>query len=553
VTSSRASEVDRRRRRPRVERVSPEGDLLEGLLAMLDVVDSGMARQFRADPIGFFRRILGVVPWARQAEIIEAIWEHDRVACKSGHKVSKSNTAAGVALGFYSSFDDARVIMSSTTSRQVDQILWREVKMLRARGGRCVECKEAGRDERPCPHSALIEGDIGELARTGLKSADFREIVGFTAKEGEAVAGISGRRLLYIVDEASGVPDEIFEAIEGNRAGGAKILLLGNPTRTQGYFFDAFHEKKAFWHCITISSEESPNVVEGREVIPGLATREWIEEKKEEWGEDSPLYRVRVKGEFATREDGRIFSIHAIEQAEQLWHDKSIAVAGRLFLGVDPAGATGTGDESAFAARRGKKVLELVTKRGLTEEGHLVWIVGMLTRLRQPREIPVVVVDREGGIGSKLAVLLRSYADEHKTSLVLVSVRASDRAVRQPVVYDRMRDELAANLEAWFRDGGAIPEDTRLEGELHELEWEPQANGRVKITRKTQLRKALGRSPDRYDAVALCAWEPLSLSDESPVDDAGAPQRRGPRADDGGGGGGGSEIDPYGTGIDPYG
>jgi hypothetical protein len=74
-----------------------------------------------------------------------------------------------------------------------------------------------------------------------------------------------------------------------------------------------------------------------------------------------------------------------------------------------------------------------------------------------------------------------------------------------------MRDELAANLESWFRDGGAIVEDTRLAHELHALEWKEATNGRLKLTPKDQLRKALGRSPDRYDALALSAWEPLSL------------------------------------------
>ena len=54
-------------------------------------------------------------------------------------------------------------------------------------------------------------------------------------------------------------------------------------------------------------------------MIPGLAGREWIEEKREEWGEDSPLYLVRVKGEFAVAEDGKIFSIHAIAEAEKRW------------------------------------------------------------------------------------------------------------------------------------------------------------------------------------------------------------------------------------------
>lgn len=470
---------------------------------------------YRVNPVGFFRDVLGVEPWSKQIEIIEAIRDHPRVAVRAGHKVSKSHTIAGAALWFYCSFDDARAVMTSTTSRQVDQILWRELRMMRARGGRCVACKIADPDglviTRPCEHSALIDGEQGELARTGLKSRDFREIVGFTAREAEAVAGISGRNLLYLPDEASGIPDDIFEAIEGNRAGGARIAMFSNPTRNEGEFYEAFHGKKSFYHCITVSSEESPNVVQGREVIPGLATREWIDEKRLEWGESSPMYTIRIKGVHAIAEAGRIFSIHAITLAEQRHADTSDA--GRLFFGLDPAGESGSGDETVFSARRGFKQLLLRAHLGLNEEQHLSQLLMYIAQLKIQRETPVVVLDREGSIGSKLHTLLRNYAETNPQTFELVAVRASDKAVRQPQIYDRMRDELAANLEQWFREGGAILEDTKLERELHVFEWRQFANGRFKITPKDIVRKAIGRSPDRYDALALSCWEPLSLRD----------------------------------------
>ena len=471
--------------------------------------------KYQLDPVAFFRDILGQQPWARQVELLEAVRDHKRVAVCSGHKVGKSNSAAGIALWFYASFPDARVVMTSTTSRQVDQILWRELRMMRARGGRCVDCKrEDPRGvtiPRPCPHSAEIEGDQGELARTGLKSPDFREIVGFTAREAEAVAGISGPQLLYIVDEASGVDDQIFEAIEGNRAGGARIVLLSNGTRNEGEFYAAFTSKSNYYHTLRISSEESPNVVEGREVIPGLASLEWIEEKRLEWGEESPLYKVRVKGLHAELEDAKIFSIHAIEMAERRWSDTP--EAGRLFVGLDPAGESGLGDDSCMSARRGLKQLCLETQRGLNDDRHLVHLLLFLDRFRLPREVPVVVLDREGSIGSSLWGLLRHYSELHPQAFEIVAVRSSDRAIRRPQVYDRVRDELAANLENWFRDGGAILEDVKLANELHALEWKQAVNGRLKLTPKDALRKLLGRSPDRYDATALSVWEPLSLTD----------------------------------------
>lgn len=482
---------------------------------------------FQAQPLMFARNVLGVVPWSRQAEIIEAVRDHDRVAVVSGHKIGKSTCAAILALWFYASWPDARVVMTSTTSRQVDQILWRELRMLRARSGRCVDCKIEDPHGLvipvPCEHSAVLDGDQGELARTGLKSrGDFREIVGFTAREAEAVAGISGRHLLYLVDEGSGVPDVIFEAIEGNRAGGAKIVIFGNGTRNSGTFFDAFHSKSRHWKTLRVSSEETPNVVNGTVDFPGLATREWVQEKKDEWGDGSPIYLVRVKGGFATAEEGQIFSIHAVAESQSRW--EITPEAGRLFIGIDPAGEAGTGDDTAIVARRGLRMLHLRRKLGLDENGITVEALDVLSAYTLPRETPVLVVDREGPIGSKLMIALNEYLTAHPGAFELCSARVSDRAIRKPLMYDRMRDELTANLASWVRDGGAILEDAKLEAELNAMRWDQQVNGKYKVTPKRILRKILGRSPDTYDALALAVWEPLSLSDAATADAVETPQ-----------------------------
>lgn len=472
--------------------------------------------KYQRDPVRFFRDVLGFEPWSKQIEIIEAVRDHQRVAICSGHKIGKSACIAGLALWYYCSFPDARVIMSSTTSRQVDQILWRELRMMRARSGRCLSCIATDPDGqvivRPCPHSALIEGEQGELARTGLK-CDFREIVGFTAREPEAIAGISGRNLLYLIDEASGVPDPIFEALEGNRAGGARLAMMSNGTKNEGEFFAAFTTKAHLYFTLRISSEESPNVVHNRVLIPGLATAEWIAEKRLEWGVESPLYLVRVKGQHALHEEGRIFSLAKIAEAELRWHETP--ETGRLFIGIDPAGESGSGDETVFCARRGLRMLSLTPFLGLTAEMHLVHLLHMLKRpLLLPRERAVVVIDGDGSVGSRLAGALRNYLDEHDGAFELVVVRGGERPrgdARR--VYDRQRDQLAANLDTWFKDGGAIIEDTKLERELHSLEWHENVNARLKVTAKDELRKLLGRSPDRYDALALSVFEPGSLDD----------------------------------------
>src|SRR5579859_2959380 len=398
--------------------------------------------KYRDDPVAFGREVLGVEPWAKQIELLEAVRSCDRVAVAAGHKVSKSHTAAWIAAWYYCSFPDARVVLSSSTSRQVDQILWRELRMMLARSGRCVACRSNPRAPRPCPHSALVDGDMHELARSGLKAVDFREITGFTAREAEAVAGVSGKNLLYIVDEASGVDDLIFEAIEGNRAGGARIVLFSNPTQTSGEFFEAFHAKSKFYKTLSISSEDSPNVIEGRDIIPGLATRAWVEEKKQEWGPESALFKIRVKGQFVLDETGRVLSVHDIAEAEKRWAET--AAEGRLQIGIDPAGPATGGDETAMAPRRGQKVLSVLTWSGLDEAGILVNLLGVIKEHRVGGEVPIVLLDREGPVGWKVYKYLRDYAESHHGSFIVVGIRASDGARREPLNYGRTRDELWA-------------------------------------------------------------------------------------------------------------
>ena len=529
-----------RQRKERRKRQTFESSFLFELLAQYAEATTLTfpSPKYRKDPVGYFREILGVEPWSKQIEILEAVRDHDRVAVKSGHKVSKSHSAAGLALWFRSSFGpDSQVIMTSTTARQVNAILWRELRMMRARSGRCLECKaedeERGRPgPRPCPHSASILGQLAERAQAGLKCAkgneqtDFRTITGFTAREKEAVAGTSGTNLFYIVDEASGVHEEIFEAIEGNRAGGARVVLFSNPTRTVGEFFDAFHRKKEFYRCVTVSSEESPNVVQGRVVIPGLATRGYIEEKRREWGEDSPLYMVRVLGEFALNEDGRLFSIAAITEAEERWRDAfepdeegvirldffdPTDCPERLVVGLDPAGPTGKGDETMFCPRRGLHAHALLPYRGLDEQGHIAAFMGILREYGRPGECPILVYDRDG-VGSGLAGAFREHLSRHPGMYKVISVRPSDRASFEPLMWDRQRDALVGRACAWMREGGCFPPDPKLAAELHFFETIEQASGRMKVTPKADFRRAppsgLNRSPDRADALCLSIFVP---------------------------------------------
>ena len=498
----------------------------------LHPIDSAreLVSRYRADPAGFCREVLGFEPWSRQCEIIEAPCRFKRVSVVSGHKVGKSTALAAIALWFYCSFPGARVVITATTDRQVNGIIWREVRRL--------------------VRNALIPipGVLHTMAHSGLKDdADFSEIVGYTAKDAEAIAGVSAGYLLYLVDEASGVAQHIFDAIEGNRAvGQAWIFLISNPTQAVGEFYDSHHSKAldtsdpeaTGYYTIHIDSRESPNVTgEWRtllewdrkaeqwrtrtEPVPGLADPGWCAEKLREWGPESPLFLVRVAGKFVAAEESRAFAVGLISEAHERW--PATDPTGRLWIGDDPAGEGNGGDEHGFCARRGCKVLELRARRGLTATGNLAELLDLINAWPAgPREaLPVVVLDSEGEVGWRVYCVLKEHAASPGARFVLARVRTSENPKRRPQDYQSLRDEIAGNARDWLREGGALPENAKLEKDLAAYRFDAGTKGRLKLNSKDEMRELLGRSPDLGDAFMLSCWEPRSLRTE---DGAEAPR-----------------------------
>lgn len=453
---------------------------------------------YSGDPVGFQRAVLGYEPVEAQVEVLEALEAVDRVAVPSARAMGKSRLDAGKALHFAcTQGPHACVVLLAPTFRQIQVILWEELRHLY--------------------YGAKIPlgGTCAQLASTGLRLADGSRIFGITGDRPEALQGIRSPRMLVICDEASGIPESTFEALEGNLAGGGKWLLTGNPTRATGYFREAC--RSGSFRVVHIPASRSPNVISGETLVPGIATREWVEERAREWGEDSPLFKIHVLGQFVELAEGRLFSEELIASAMDRWTETP--GGGRLVIGVDPAGESGAGDESAFAGRAGKKVLDLYARRGLTPDGHVVEVLGFMRKLlgtghRSDANRPLVVVDRDGYVGAKVYAALAGYQSQHEQEFELRGVRGGERAKRRPLEINMVRDEVWLALLEWMRDGGAIPEDIKLQRELAAVKLERHISGRTKVTGKDDLRKELGRSPDRADAVALCVCIEPAAADE---------------------------------------
>jgi hypothetical protein len=326
--------------------------------------------------------------------------------------------------------------------------------------------------------------------------------------------------MLIIADEASAIPDSTFEAIEGNLAGGGRMVMISNPSRRIGKFFRTFHSSDTTWKTFSISAFESPNVTHTEPSVPGLATSEWIEQVRQEYGENSAQYKIRVLGKFASLEEGLLFSESRIAQAELLHSQQSDNdySAHRLIVGLDPAGDSGVGDETMFCLRRGNRVLALVGALGLTPGEHIDKLEELLEHYYQPHDsqletLPVVLSDANGKIGADVRVELQLRLRVKKFCKYLpVSASDKPRLEADSKNFDRVRDLLGHRLHEAFKNGLTLPTDEMLREELQQYELKDSANGKAKLTPKDAIRKQLGRSPDRADSLMLCTfWNSESI------------------------------------------
>ena len=173
-------------------------------------------RQIRDKPIDFATNVLGVRPWTNQAEILESLSSHDQVAVRSCNGAGKTFTAAVVILWWLMSYDHAVVITTAPSERQVREILWREIRRL---------------------YMPLRDIIGGKLTRARLEVSPTRFAYGFSTNTEDRFQGFHGSNILVIVDEASGVDEFIYNAIDGvTTAKNSKLLLIANRTDTPGRF-----------------------------------------------------------------------------------------------------------------------------------------------------------------------------------------------------------------------------------------------------------------------------------------------------------------------------
>ena len=260
---------------------------------LLTIEDQDLClKEWEENPLKWHESLFDNILWAKQKEVLESIRDNKKTAVKSGNTCGKTYIAAEAAVHFLLTHHPSKVVTTAPTFLQVEEILWKEIAGLVHRSKMPIDC---------------------ELLKTELKFSDDWFAIGISTNEVNRFQGIHSPYLLVIIDEALGVAPEIWEAIEGLHP--YRVLAIGNPLESAGNFYNCF--SSPLWHKITISCEDCVQWQRDNQVIPGLVTQEWIDERVDEWGRGSALFQARVLGEFPTESPDTLISRAWVERARR--------------------------------------------------------------------------------------------------------------------------------------------------------------------------------------------------------------------------------------------
>lgn len=465
----------------------PRPDLRTAAAAELEIRRRHAARARAAinDLPAFAERVLGLTPWSRATEVLRSIQHRRRTAVKAGRKVTKSS--ALVAAATWWAYRGGKVLMTSSSYAQIEDVLWAELRRVIRLSGLRVK--------------------IPLAPETGVRFPSGGSITGRSVAQRENMQGYSGHDALYVIDEASGIERAIFEAIEGNVAGGGTIVMAGNPTRLVGPFYDAFHGQAKAWHTITISSRESPNVT-GEANIPGLATPDWIALMEATHGPDSEFVAVHVDGRFPTSASTAVIALDLVLAAvDRHAANPTPDRPARLSFGIDVA-RTGE-DATVVYPVRGHRALTPHARHGLDSYGVAAFVLEVARATMTSAERSAVARGAEPphanidviGIGAgAYDVLARTAGGLLDVRPVNVAESATDPTCRL------LRDQLWFGVRDWLRDGGELPDHEATREELIAPTFSFDPRGRYRVTSKDDLKETLGRSPDHADALGLAVY-----------------------------------------------
>lgn len=258
--------------------------------------------KYRNDPLRWIHDYIPLKDglWEKQEEIISSVFEHTYTAVRSGHSIGKTFASALCVLAFLCTQIPSKVITTAPTFKQVEKILWRDVRRL-------WQMRKSGGPKGITGRLLNIELKLDEdWFALGLHPAEY---------DVEAFQGFHSENILIILDESPGIGEELYGACDSLMSSdNAHLLQIGNPTISAGHFFNAFKEK-SIYNTLHVSCLDSPNLMGKGTVRPYLVTQKWVDDMRTKWGEKSDFWITKVLGNFPSGEETSFAPLEWIEQA----------------------------------------------------------------------------------------------------------------------------------------------------------------------------------------------------------------------------------------------
>lgn len=424
---------------------------------------------YREDPVRFVREMLGAEPFDYQCEFLEALSKGTRkMSVKSGHGTGKSTTASWAMLWFLLLRFPNKVVVTAPTSSQLFDAMFAELK-------RWI-------NELPPELQQLLNVKSDRVELVSAPSEAFISCRTARAETPEALAGVHSDHVLLIVDEASGVPEQVFEAAAGSMSGhSATTLMLSNPTRSSGTFFESHNRMADSWWTRTWSCIDSP-----------LVSDEFVDEMRMRYGEDSNAFRVRVLGQWPLADDNTIIPFHLVETAQH--RDVEVFEDSKIVWGLDVARFGN--DATALCKRQGSVITEVRSWRGLDLMQTCGRVVAEYNALPPSKRCSELLVDSIG-LGSGVVDRLRELDLPVRGINVAESPSMGD-------TYMNLRSELWFKAKAFLEERSCkIPKDDQLLSELTSIRYSFTSSGKMKAESKDEMRRRGLGSPDLADAFCL--------------------------------------------------
>lgn len=436
------------------------------------------------DPVQFVRDNFHVEPDEWQKEFLYAYNNNSRVAAKACKGPGKSAVLAWCSWHFLATRPFPKMAATSITGDNLRDNLWAEMSKWQQRS-RYLSAAFTWTATR------IYENHNQETwffaARKWAKDSTGEQ-------QANTLAGLHADYVMFIIDEAGGVPDAVLAAAEAALSTGVecKILIAGNPTHLTGPLYRACKSTATKWHVIEITGDPDNPKRSKRISI------EWARQQIREWGRDNPWVLVNVFGQFPPSSINALLGPEDVERAmKRILPPESYKHAAKI-LGVDVA--LQGDDRTVIAPRQGL----VAFKPKILRVPDPAIIAQAVAQSAQRWGADAINVDNTGGYGSGVISYLEGWG------FAVNPVQFAGKAMNP--VYGNKRAEMGWELAKWVLAGGCLPNIPELAEEACAIEYTHKRDC-LMLVEKSQVKETLGRSPDLWDAYALTFAYPVAKAD----------------------------------------